>query len=267
MYLSFCICRCPCSSNDQSKLKRIASIQELLLDFSKAFDLINHNALLQNLPQHPAGTTSTEEFHKAQSCTFLLIINYLKTACVSYKYIDDMSIVYTGHQVPTLQEAAHVVYSWTTQNDMKINQNKTKELIDFSKKTRKDFHPIHINGRETQRVIEAKVLGITIISNLSWDVHVGETAVKDLLAVYLTVVWPTLEYLTVVWPMLEYLTVVWPTLEYLTVVWPMLEYLTVVWPTLEYLTVVWPTLEYLTVVWPTLEYACPAWSTHTGSAK
>ena len=74
-------------------------------------------------------------------------------------------------QTPGLQEPADVAYSWTTPNDMKINQIKKNNLL-LIFKTRKDLQPMHINGTETQRVTEANVLGITIISNLTWDVHV-----------------------------------------------------------------------------------------------
>ena len=77
---------------------------------------------------------------------------------------------------PNLQEAADAAYLWTIQNDMKINKRKTKELVvDFSK-TQTNFPTIRIDGTDTQRVTEARILGITITSNLTWDVHVDETA-------------------------------------------------------------------------------------------
>ena len=151
---------------------------------------------------------------------FVLMINYLQTKCDSYKYVDDTCIVYTGSdsKAPNLQEAADATYLWTIQNDMKINKPKTKELvIDFSK-TRTNFPTIRIDGTDTQRVTDAKILGITITSNLTWDVHVDEITRKagkrlfqllqlkrsgipaeDLLTVYTTVVRPTLEYACLTW--------------------------------------------------------------------
>ena len=158
--------------------------------------------------------------HKARPLLFVLMINDLQTKCDSYKYVDDTCIVYTGSdsQAPNLQEAADAAYLWTIQNDMKINKRKTKELvIDFSK-TRTNFPTIRIDGTDTQRVTEAKILGITITSNLTWDVHVDEITRKagkrlflllqlkrsgipaeDLLTVYTTVVRPTLEYACPAW--------------------------------------------------------------------
>ena len=37
---------------------------------------------------------------------------------------------------------------------------------------------LRIDGTDTQRVTEAKILGITITSNLTWDVHVDEITRK-----------------------------------------------------------------------------------------
>ena len=117
---------------------------------------------------------------KLGSVLFVLMINDLQTKCDSYKYVDDTCIVYTGSdsQAPNLQEAADAAYLWTIQNNMKINKRKTKELvIDFSK-TRTNFPTIRIDGTDTQRVTEAKILGITITSNLTWDAHVDEITRK-----------------------------------------------------------------------------------------
>ena len=50
-------------------------------------------------------------------------------------------------------------------------------VIDFSK-TRTDFPVIRIDGTDTQRVTETKILGITITSNLTSDVHVDEVTRK-----------------------------------------------------------------------------------------
>ena len=220
----------------------------LLLDFSKAFDLINHDILLQKLASFGLpnilmkwiASFLTERTQQVKLCNtqsdwnyihggvpqgtklgpvlFVLMINDVQTKCDSYKYVDDTCIVYTGSdsQAPNLQEAADNL--WTIQNDMKINKSKTKELVIDLFKTRTNFPTIRIDGTDTQRVTEAKILGITITSNLTWDVHVDEITrkagkrlflllqlkrsgipVEDLLTVYTTVVRPTLEYACPAW--------------------------------------------------------------------
>ena len=152
---------------------------------------------------------------------FVLMINDLHAKCDPCKCVDDTCIDYTGSdsQAPNLQEAADAAYLWTIQNGLNINKRKTKELvIDFSK-TRTNFPTIRIDRTDTQRVTEAKILGITITSNLTWDVHVDEITRKAgkrlflllqlkrsdipaeyLLTVYTTVVRPTLEYACPAWP-------------------------------------------------------------------
>jgi len=90
--------------------------------------------------------------------------------------VDDTCIVYTGSrsQAPNLQEAVNAAYLWTIQNYMKINKSKTTGLvIDFSK-TRTNLPTIRIDGTDTQQVTKVKILGITITSNVTWDVHIDE---------------------------------------------------------------------------------------------
>ena len=222
----------------------------LLLDFSKAFDLINHNILLQTLASFGLpnilmkwiASFLTERTEQVRLCNtqsdwndihggvpqgrklgpvlFVLMTNELQTKCDSCKYVDDTCIVYTGSdsQAPNLKEAADTAYLWTIQNDMKINKRKTKErVVDFSQ-TSTNLPTIRIDRTDTQRLPEAKILGITITSNLTWDVHVDEITRKagkrlllllhlkrsgipaeDLLTVYTTVVRPTLEYACPAW--------------------------------------------------------------------
>ena len=75
---------------------------------------------------------------------------------------------------------------------------------------------IRIDGTNTQRVTEAKILGITITSNLTWDIHIDEITrkagkrlflllqlkrsgipVENILTVYMTLGRSTLEH---AWP-------------------------------------------------------------------
>ena len=108
----------------------------LLLDFSKAFDLINHNILLQKLASFGLpnilmkwiASFLTERTQQVKLCNtqsdwnyihggvpqgtklgsvlFVLMINDLQKKCDSYKYVDDTCIVYTGSdsQAPNLQD-------------------------------------------------------------------------------------------------------------------------------------------------------------------
>ncbi len=68
---------------------------------------------------------------------------------------------------------------WSYRNDMRINPQKTKEMVVcFCKED--DHHdniqPLVIDGTIIERVPHAKVLGVTTSANLCWNVHVEKQA-------------------------------------------------------------------------------------------
>ena len=143
-------------------------VRIVLLDFAKAFDLINHEKLLVKLqandvPPHniilrwmgsfllnrtqkvkiwktvpsvgypkggvPQGTVSGPR-------NFIMFINDLTTTAPIYKYVDDSTIFEVCQEGDTtqIQESIDMVDIWTNQNDMRLNSEKCKEMIiDFSR--------------------------------------------------------------------------------------------------------------------------------------
>ena len=71
-------------------------VRVLLVDYSKAFDHINH-----------------------------------ETPCPMFKYVDDSTVfdVCNNSSVPMLQESADIITDWSRNNDMRINATKTKEMV------------------------------------------------------------------------------------------------------------------------------------------
>ena len=70
---------------------------------------------------------------------------------------------------------------WTLQNDMKLNPDKSKEMIiSFSKDNdvMQNSPYVNINGIQLARVKSAVLLGVTISHDLSWNEHIDNVVSK-----------------------------------------------------------------------------------------
>ena len=180
-------------------------VRILLIDFSKAFDLVDHNILMQKIsglgtPEFLkswlysflcgrqqrvkiGGTTSKWVSINAGvpqgtllgPSTFLLHINDLKTDCHSVKYVDDTTVWEVCNKKggnSKIQTAANQIFKWCEDNNMKINTDKTKELlIDFSRNPC-SIDPISMNTNEIEREKSTKLLGLIINDKLTWHDHI-----------------------------------------------------------------------------------------------
>ena len=113
------------------------------------------------------------------------------------------------------------VEQWSCNNDMRISTTKTKEMVICFRRDRTfvDSLPyIYMNGNYIERVSQAKVLGVTISSDLCWNAHVDEIISKarkrvymiyqlnraginqnDFIIMYVSVIRPVVEYAFSVW--------------------------------------------------------------------
>src|SRR6218665_3917125 len=92
---------------------------------------------------------------------------------VMSKFADDTYLlVGSKHLGSAGQELQHVT-KWAESNNLRLNPAKTRELIVFRKGVSRDIPPTTIiEGAE--RVTSMRVLGVTISSDLSMEVHLDQ---------------------------------------------------------------------------------------------
>ena len=181
-------------------------IRILFIDFTKAFDLIDHNVLLQklldyNFPQHitvwsMSFLENREQFVRvaAQNSStlklksgcpqgtlggpnnFKVMINDLAFSLSYIKYVDDTSVasVSADHNDNSLQTTLDELSVWCNKNSMRINVNKTKEIrVHFGKSVDKSkLTPLVLDGVAIETVNSFKLLGVYFNSELTWKHHI-----------------------------------------------------------------------------------------------
>ena len=219
------------------------NIRIVLIDFSKAFDRINNRILIDKIrqcgipeiitrwiisfftnrfqqvrighhlsdPLHMKGILPQGALLGMEG--FITMARDLASTLPLYKYLDDGTIfeVVKNDEINDIQK-------WVNENDMKINEEKTKEMVISFNKPYPQFAPIIINGKTIKRIHSTKFLGHTVQNNQKWDTHVDKiitkaniklhflrrlkrsgASEKDLITFYKAIVRSSLEYSTPSW--------------------------------------------------------------------
>jgi len=143
----------------QSALDKAHSVRALFVDYSKSFDRVNHNILLQKLldrqvPHYlikwlfsylsdrqqrvrASGKTSTWKTLNGSMpqgsplgpLTFLVMIDDLAPGCLTHKYVDNTTlteIISSSTSDSHMPQYLQALTLWTQKNDMLINRLQSK---------------------------------------------------------------------------------------------------------------------------------------------
>ena len=152
---------------------------------------------------------------------FLVVINDLTKMVPIYKYVDDCKIFEeTSHWSASSDVQAHLdsTNQWIVNNNMRINAKTTQELNICFAKSPPILQPLTNDNVPLDCVQLTKLLGISIQSNLKWDLHDGTICrkaskrlyslrclklsgvlPKDLCSVFSCFIRPVVEYACPVW--------------------------------------------------------------------
>lgn len=201
-----------CNGLDQG-LNGVAGI---FYDFSKAFDLVDHEILICKLQYYgimggainliKSYLYNRKQYVELNDCKsflgvvengvpqgsvlgpllFVIYINDIMNLQLYgklYMYADDISLFYPyKHEAalkPYMERDASLIFEYSRLNKLVINTKKTK-LVRFKPRLTNDAgsFSIFVNGQEIFESQSVKYLGLHLQSNLSWNLHIQELRSK-----------------------------------------------------------------------------------------
>ena len=238
-----------------SALDRNNCVLGVFLDFSKAFDTIDHNILLQKLDNYGIRGVANDWFgsylkdryqyvcydgtnsgYRKIVCgvpqgsilgplLFLIYINDLASICKDIfpvMYADDSNLFVEGSDIEVLQTTMNrelvKVSLWLKLNRLSLNIDKTHFMIFKKPRRRIGFVPkILIDSQPIHQISKTKFLGVYIDEHLTWQAHINYIAGK--VSRGIGILKKAKKYLNRSTLHLLYYTFIYPYIGYCNIIW------------------------------------------------
>ena len=181
----------------------------ILIDYSKAFDVIDHATLMTELgclglhasiyrwicnfltgrtqavkalglvTAFLAITRSIVQGSGIGPMLYIALARRLKTLSkrnALSKYADDTSLMSPQHTDCSIEQEFEHVVNWSIENKLTINKTKTQEIIFYKSNKIAHKHDIPLIPG-IARVEEVRLLGVILTSNLSWSRHIDSVLI------------------------------------------------------------------------------------------